>query len=202
MADVRSDYAWRDARLWLWIGVATLVGAFLLFVWPTLYRYDRLHARGYDIPIRTNRFTGTGQLFDVASRRWPESPSAAAEQQAAVDEGHRVAGDSGYSVGWKVGADYLLGTARTFDLPDTACLRSALLWASDLSKGSVSAQNATHYIQLACARSGKDTVALIFNLLMADPSLSDRVNARVESSDKAMKRAPKYSPDNPFVKRP
>lgn len=38
-----------------------------IFVWPTVYRYDRMQA-GEDgvyimVPIRTNRFTGQSEIF-------------------------------------------------------------------------------------------------------------------------------------------
>jgi hypothetical protein len=41
--------------------VATL--AFLAFVWPTLYRYDRMAVEGNNLPVRINRFTGATEFL-------------------------------------------------------------------------------------------------------------------------------------------
>jgi hypothetical protein len=51
---------------------------FVLFVWPTLYRYDKLTLGGNSLPVRTNRITGTGEIFHPGGywqkRSAPEQP--------------------------------------------------------------------------------------------------------------------------------
>lgn len=41
---------------------------FLMHVWPTRYRYDHLRACGGTYPVRFDRFTGVGEVFDGAWR--------------------------------------------------------------------------------------------------------------------------------------
>lgn len=44
--------------------VASLAFAFALIFWPGLYRYDVLKMGDNSIPVRTNRLTGQGEMFD------------------------------------------------------------------------------------------------------------------------------------------
>lgn len=45
-----------------WV-VAVMGAGLLLFVWPTLYRYDHLKMGPNSYPVRTHRITGVAELL-------------------------------------------------------------------------------------------------------------------------------------------
>jgi hypothetical protein len=56
------------ARGCVWLAVAALAATFVLFVWPTRYRYDRVQllgetAPGPVFPVRIDRVTGTAEIL-------------------------------------------------------------------------------------------------------------------------------------------
>jgi hypothetical protein len=56
--------------------------AFLLFVWPTAYRYDRIvWSDGSSFPVRTNRFTGTAEWL-LPGAGWEVMTRAESESQS------------------------------------------------------------------------------------------------------------------------
>ena len=59
---------WVKAAL-LIVAVAVLV-LFACFVWPTKYRYDHVTINGTTIPVRFNRISGKGEIWDYETRWW------------------------------------------------------------------------------------------------------------------------------------
>ncbi len=43
--------------------VLAIVAAFVLFVWPTRYRYDHVVTEGETYPVRIDRFTGDADML-------------------------------------------------------------------------------------------------------------------------------------------
>ena len=49
--------------------VLALALAFVIFVWPTRFRYDHLSTEGNTYPVRIDRFTGDGDML-VPDQGW------------------------------------------------------------------------------------------------------------------------------------
>jgi hypothetical protein len=50
-------------RLLLWLVVLTIATAFVLYVWPTRYRYDHVVTENEDYPVRIDRLTGEADML-------------------------------------------------------------------------------------------------------------------------------------------
>jgi hypothetical protein len=50
-------------RLLAWLVVLALAYAFVVFVWPTRYRYDHVLTDDEDYPVRIDRLTGDAEML-------------------------------------------------------------------------------------------------------------------------------------------
>jgi hypothetical protein len=140
MPSDRFDTLRPRVLVFLRVGAALLVGAALVFIWPTRYRYEHLTEGRLQRFVRINRFSGSVQT--LAGSEWLPSAEVA----------YARARDSAYSAGWAAGTGYLISIERQLSLADTSCLRTAVRFASDLERDSVTSQSASGAIRASCAR--------------------------------------------------
>ena len=50
-------------QLFQWVVVLAIAAAFVVFVWPTRYRYDHVVTETEDYPVRIDRITGDADML-------------------------------------------------------------------------------------------------------------------------------------------
>jgi hypothetical protein len=71
------------ARAAIATAVVVIVVAWLLWIWPTAYRYDQITVEGDSYPVRIHRFTGRAQMLTPDDGWVPMGPSSDDESEQA-----------------------------------------------------------------------------------------------------------------------